>query len=1076
MIIRCNRFIASLLFLCFFQLGHAQYEDLKFDHLTNVRTLATRSVTAMVQDQKGFIWFGTPDGLLRYDGYEIKMYKSEIGNSQSLSDNNIRDLAVDTLGQIWIATQGGGLNQFIPKENRFVQYQNDPRDKNSISGNATWSVMVDSKNNIWVGTWSNGLNKLDQSTGQFERKFSDYTGPILAIYEDNEGVIWAPVNGLASYNPQTKETNYYKTNSFDPTSLGSDDIRVITGDEEGNLWIGTESTGAYRMNIGEKKIERFTVGSDSLNLIGSNAIYDIFIDENEAVWLATGSGLNIWQKKNGKLHKYKKDDSDPLSLSNNNPRVILKDRSGSVWIGNEGGMINKLLDKKNFKTYRHDPKSNNSLSHNLIRALYEDDEGMIWVGTQAGGLNLLNRETGKITLFPSDTTENIFLDHTQISAIYEDENNVMWIGTWGGGVYKLDYNQGITTIYKNDPRNFKSLPDDRIQVFHVDRFGEFWIGTENGLARFDRDTEEWERFKGLTGSTIQGKAFLEEEDGSLWVGTWHGLNKISPDRSSVTTWTHNPEDNNSLSSNHIISLHRDGSGNLWLGTFGGGFNKFAVKEGKFTRYFERDGLPNNVIYGILEDETNNLWLSTNNGLSQFNPETEKFRNYDSSEGLQGNEFYWGASWKNADGSLMFGGVNGLNIFYPSEITNNTIIPPVVISDFLIYNKPVGIGQDSVLQKSITYTKDLTISYKQAVLTFNYAALNYNHPEKNQYAYMLEGFDDSWNYVGNKRTATYTNLDPGDYVFRVKGSNNDNVWNEHGVQLNITITPPFYRTWWFYILAAMAVGSVFYGFIKFRERGLKEDKLVLQRSIDEAYAEVENQKKAIAEQREREKERIWRDQGMVKLGEVLSRSKDNIKELCHNVLKTLVGILEVEVAAIYLADEDEEGKTVLRQRSAYGYDQSKEVFEPGMGLVGECYKENEMNYITDLPPGYLKITSGLGTAAPAYLLLIPLAYEEVIIGVMEIASFREIPEHRIEMVQVFSERLTTAVNTTMLSEKTRKLLDDSKIKAEELLVREEELKQNLEEMEAIHEDRDRKTKELEITIQRLEEEIERLKKG
>ncbi|ELR71416.1 hypothetical protein C900_02757 [Fulvivirga imtechensis AK7] len=1070
---RCYKIIVSIIFICSIGFTHAQYDDLKFDHLGNVRALASRSVTAMVQDQKGFLWFGTPDGLLRYDGYEIKMYKNEVGNANSLSDNNIRDLAVDTLGNIWIATQGGGLNQFITEKNKFVRYQNDPKDKNSLSGNATWSLMVDSKNNVWIGTWSNGLNMFDQNTGKFERQFTDFTEPILTIYEDSRGVIWAPINGLASYNPQTGETNYYNANTFDSNGLASSDVRVISEDGEGTLWIGTESTGLYSLLIEENEFQRYTTESDSLNITSSNAIYDIHIDENGAIWLATGNGIDIWDKPQGRTYHYKKNEADPYSLSNNSPRVIFKDRSGTVWIGNEGAMINKLLDKKNFKTYRHDPLNPNSLSNNVIRALYEDDQGLIWVGTQAGGLNVLNRETGEVKRFPSDTTLGIYVDHPQISAIYKDESGIMWVGTWGGGIYKLEVAQNRTTIYKHDPRNANSVPDDRIQMFHKDRFGDFWVGTENGLARFEPGSGKWRKFIGIKGSTIQGKAFKEEKDGTLWVGTWHGLNRIGVNRNDVKTYTHNPDDWHSLSSDHVISLHHDGSGHLWVGTFGGGFNKFDIQHERFTGYFEKDGLPNNVIYGILEDENNNLWLSTNNGLSQFNPTTEEFRNYDSSEGLQGNEFYWGAAYKNADGSLMFGGVNGLNIFFPSEITNNTIVPPIVISDFLIYNKPVSIGQDSILQKSITYTDDITISYKQAVITFNYAALNYNHSEKNQYAYVLEGFEDNWNDVGNKRTATYTNLDPGEYVFRVKGSNNDNIWNEKGIMLSLTVTPPFWRTWWFYIICAISAGSMFYGLIKFRERGLKRDKQALQRSIDEAYAEVENQKRAIAEQREKEKERIWTDQGMVRLGEVLSRSKDDIEELCHNVLKTLVDLMEVQVAAIYLAHENEEGQTVLVQRSAYGYDKSQQEFEPGMGLVGECYKENEVNYLTDLPPGYLNITSGLGNSSPSSLLLIPLAYEDIIIGVMEIASFQEIEVYKMGMVKIFSERLTTAINTTLLGEKTKKLLEDSKIKAEELAVREEELKQNLEEMEAIHEDRDRKTKELEETIKKLEETIKKL---
>ncbi|MEL7003893.1 MAG: triple tyrosine motif-containing protein, partial [Bacteroidota bacterium] len=453
------------------------------------------------------------------------------------------------------------------------------------------------------------------------------------------------------------------------------------------------------------------------------------------------------------------------------------------------------------------------------------------------------------------------------------------------------------------------------------------------------------------------------------------------------------------------------------------------------------------------------------------------RNYDASEGLQGNEYYWGASFKNADGSLMFGGINGLNIFYPKEIVDNQTTPPVVISDFLIYNRDVGIGKDSVLEKSISYTQSMTLSYKQSVLTFNFAALNYNHPEKNQYAYMMEGFEERWNNVGNKRTATYTNLDPGDYTFRVRASNNDNVWNENGVKLEITITPPFWKTWWFYALCAIGVIGFVYSFIKYRERQLNADKAELQRSIDKANAEVEQQKQNIADQRQKEKDRIWTDQGLVKFGEILSNSRDGIDELCHSVLKSLADYLDIQMAAIYLENEDVEGNLVLTIRSHYGYTGSESIMiRSGEGLVGECYKGKELNYIDNLPPGYLTISSGLGDCSPSSLFLVPLTYQGIIIGVLEMASFHPIEELKRDFVCTFTGRLTAAINTRLLGEKTQKLLDDSKVKAQELAVREEELKQNLEELQAMNEDRDRKTKELETNIKKLKAENGRLKKA
>ena len=396
-------------------------------------------------------------------------------------------------------------------------------------------------------------------------------------------------------------------------------------------------------------------------------------------------------------------------------------------------------------------------------------------------------------------------------------------------------------------------------------------------------------------------------------------------------------------------------------------------------------------------------------------------------------------------------------------------PPVVISDFEIFNRPVGIGKDSLLAQSITFTKELKLNYTHSVLTFSFASLNFNYPEKNQYAYMLEGFDENWNKVGNKRTATYTNLSPGDYVFKVQASNNDNVWNTDGVQLSLTITPPFWRTWWFYLL----VGAVLFGlariFIKFRERSLKEDKEVLEGKIKEARDEVEKQKQAIAAQREAEKDRIWKDQGIVMMGEVLSRSKDDIDELTKDVLKSIVNYLEVPVAAIYIAQENEEGNKVLNMLAHFGYS-GKNSFEIGTGLVGECYLEQKTKYLEDLPPDYLRIESGLGDASPGYLLIIPLKYEDIVLGVLEIGAFKAIPEYQREFLEMFSERLTTTINTTLLGEQTKILLEESKVKEEELKVREEELQQNLEEMQAINEDRDRRTEDLEAEITRLKSKL------
>jgi ligand-binding sensor domain-containing protein len=834
-----KRFLLCVFVSFHFVDGYTQNGNILFDHLDHVQTLKYLSVTCIAQDNQGYMWFGSADGLLRYDGYQVKLYKHDSNDSTSLSDNNIRDLAADDEGNLWIATQGGGLNRLILEEERFVHYVNDPKDKNSISGNAVWSLMIDTNSNIWAGTWSNGLVKFDPKTEIFQRHKANTKDPVLAIYEDPQGIIWYGSKGLNKYNPKTKQSQNFNSNSNQENTISSNSIRSIIGDNRGGLWIATENGGLNYLNKNSGEFSHYLHSKKSKNTLASNAVYDLVLNK-EDLWIATQAGLNKLNITTKEFHTYVYDPADRYSLSNNQTRVIFNDNQGSIWVGNEGSSINKVLNRKEFITYNYRADKDNGLSNNLIRALYEDDKGIIWVGTQGGGLNKIDRKRNSIQIYNTDVNSAIRLSSNDLSAIYKDKDGIYWFGFWGGGIDKYDPKTKRTKKYVHTGEN--SVSDNRIQVFHEDRFGVFWVGTENGLSTFNKKSENWERFgKGsarLNGNTIQGKAFIEGNDGTLWVGTWNGLNKISPKRSKVNHYTSNPDDPTSINNDHVISLYLDKRAKkVYVGTFGGGLNVLDIETGKFDSYTESEGLSNNTIFGILEDDNNNLWLSTNKGLSRFNKSTKQFRNYDASEGLQSNEFYWGSAHKNMDGSLMFGGVGGMNLFYPNQIKDNTMIPPVVLSDFQIFNKPVSIGVDSVLEKSIGYTKGISLRHQQSVLSFSFSALNFQSPEKNQYAYMLEGFEDNWNYVGNKHLATYTNLDPGDYVLRIKGSNNDNVWNEEGKVLNITVLPPWWNSWWFRSFAFILIVGFSLWISNMRRVQRKEAKRILEEKVTEATNEV-----------------------------------------------------------------------------------------------------------------------------------------------------------------------------------------------------------------------------------------------
>jgi ligand-binding sensor domain-containing protein len=1057
----------SVVFILFVFLqapGFCQSNQLTFDRFQQVRGLGSRSVYSIMQDNNGFIWLGSQDGLLRFDGYDLKIFKNNLRDKNSLSDNNIRSLAKDKEGKIWIATQGGGLDMFNLKTETFSHFSNDSKNANSISGNAVWSVFVDRNDNVWAGTWSDGLNVYDQKQKKFNR-ISHVADPIMAIAQSPDGKIWFGSGGLNVIDPTNGSTQKYALQSDDSDKVISG-IRAIIISQSGQVWVGTDEDGIYVLERDSETISRIANPQSSIN-----QVYALYEDKSGKILAGTNGGLvTIAGNQIESIQAY--NPANPTSISNNSVRSISKDMQGGVWLGCEGGGLNKILEQKSFLTFRHDPADASSISFNLIRSVYDDREGKIWVGTQGGGLNIYDPIEKKFSLAGDGGKDGFLLSSNQVSSIFE-EDDVMWIGTWGGGLNKVDRQTNKVTVYKHEDGNKNSIPDDRVQVTYLDRKGDFWVGTENGLARFNRNSEVWERFmhddsdkSSIIGNNIQGQAFVETTDGSLWIGTWFGLNQFDSNRKLFKHFTSDTANVNSLSNDHVISLLADSAGNMWIGTFGGGLNHLEIKSGKITHYTETEGLPNNTIYGIQQDNDGNLWLSTSNGLSRFNPKTKAFRNYDASEGIQSNEFYWGAAHKVKDGSLLFGGINGLNWFKPADIKDNTQVPPVLISDFQIFNKSVTVGENSLLNKSINFTDALKLKYDQAVLNFQFVALNYNHPEKNQYAYKLENFDEDWIYSGNKRTATYTNLDPGEYVFRVKASNNDNMWNEKGISLNITITPPFWRTWWFYLALAASAFGLIYGFVKFRVRELKRDKenlrVSLEASLKQAQDDLAQQKRNIEEEQNRNQERNWTDQSLSKFGEILSKSKNDVKVLCSTVLNALVRHLQIAGGAIYIFNKKDK---LLAPEANYGFENLIPI-EKGSGLVGACFEQAERNILNNIPADYCKIISGLGSSLPSGLVLIPIKYEEICLGVIELASFDPLPNYQVKFVELLADRLTTTINTTILAQNTEQLLQETRHQAEELKVREEELRQNLEELQAINEDRDRRTKELESQLEAL----------
>jgi len=868
-----NKSKIIFLFFLFPAILFAQPEDIQFEHLTVEDGLSSNSVFEILQDSRGFIWLGTIDGLIRYDGYNFKIFRNNPNDPTSLGANRIYSIYEDRSGVLWIGTDGGGLNKFDREKEQFSRYTNDPNDPTSLNDIVVSSIYEDSSGDLWIGTETGGLNKLvrgdsEESPPTFihykhdpddSTSLSNYA--VNSICEDNFGALWIGTyrGGLNKLIPADNEESpptfiHYKHDPNDPSSLSSNKVGSIYEDKSGDIWIATYGGLNKLIPVSNEESPptfiHYKHDPNDPSSLSSNEVRSIYEDDSGDIWIGTiGGGLNklVPGDKEGSpptfVH-YKHDSKDPTSLNSNSVISVYEDNSGLIWIGTAGGGVNKFdKEKRKINHYKHNPYDPASISFNDVYPIYEDNSGNIWIGTNGGGLNKLDKEKGKFNHYKHDPDDPTTLSYNNVFSICEDNSGVLWIGTTGGGLNKLvpgDSEESPPTFihYKHDPNNPKSLSDNKVYSIYEDSSGDLWIGTTRGLNKlvpndnkespptfihFNNNSDDPSSLSHYIVRTI-----YEDRSGTLWIGTdGGGLNKLIPpvpdsssgdNKESLPTfihYKHDPNDPTSLSNNTVLSIYEDKSGILWIGTWGGGLNKFDREKIHFTHYRQIDGLPNELIIGILEDDYGNLWISTNKGISKFNPQTETFRNYDVRDGLQSNEFSANAYLKSKSGEMFFGGINGFNVFHPDSIKDNTHIPPIIITDFQLLHKPVPVGFDesrnrSILKKSITETKEIELTYEDYIFSFEFAALDFHTPEKNQYAYIMEGFEMDWNYTdANRRFVTYTNLDPGEYTFRVKGSNNDGVWNEEGVSISIIIVPPWWLTTWAYFLYALILLSIIF---------------------------------------------------------------------------------------------------------------------------------------------------------------------------------------------------------------------------------------------------------------------------
>lgn len=776
----------------------AQQQKARFERLSVEDGLSQSSGSAILQDVRGFMWFGTQDGLNKYDGLTFKIYRHDPSDSTTIASNYVLALHEEQSGAIWVALAGGGLDKFDPRTETF--YHHGAKLDALLSGKTTMvqRIFEDHAGTLWFATLS-GLARYQRAQDRFEMFSLDTAGGegnrITALFEDSQEVLWVGTAGGEVFRLHREQGRFARHDVLNRGELNPGHISTVHADRFGLIWITTWDAGLLRYDPETGAVDRFQKDENDPASLSSNRISCIAEDQQANLWIGTeGSGLSYFDRTTEKFTRYKHDPYDSESLSNNHILSLLYDSSGTLWVGTGGGGINKYdPDRSKFAHFKNDLRHPDVLRGSFVWSLFEDSGGKLWIGTRTGGLNVLDRERGRFRVFMNDPRDPGSLAVNSVLAICEDLSGAIWVGTAGGGLNKLDQATGKFARFPGNRRNLPGLLSNRVRSLLLDQDGSIWMATQGGgLHRFDPGREVFVHFlhspdNRRSISSNWTSALLQDRHGDLWIGTTNsGVNRFDKRNETFSRFGHVPGQAGSLSDNHVMALAEDSSGTIWVGTFYG-LNRFDAARQTFSTYTTKDGLPNDVIYGILPDDSGHLWLSTNKGLSRFDPATENFRNFELDDGLQSYEFNAGASFKNRKGEMFFGGVNGFNVFHPDSIRDNPHRPAIVITAAKKFDQPLNIHVDGV--------EPLQLSYRDNFITFEFAALDYTNPTKNQYAYKLDGLHSEWIYCGTQRYATFTNLAPGPYVFRVKGANNDGVWNEDGAMLRFVVTPPFWKTWW-----------------------------------------------------------------------------------------------------------------------------------------------------------------------------------------------------------------------------------------------------------------------------------------